>query len=185
MPSHPSQREKKILEQLQEHGSVSIKELAEALNVSSMTIHRDLNKMSAEGLVSKAHGEVTLPTKSGKTAPDNCAMCGKVVSERTAYVISLVNQEQKRACCAHCGLMLQVQTEGLWQSMTTDFLHGHMISANQAFYVVQSELNVCCVPSVLSFGSQQEAERFTKGFGGKVTYMNETIHHLQSMMQSK
>jgi DeoR family transcriptional regulator, copper-sensing transcriptional repressor len=184
MPSHSSQREKKILEQVQEHGSVSIKELARSLDVSAMTIHRDLNKLVAEGLVSKIHGEVTVRSRPEKGGGNTCAMCGKVASERTAFMISVTGGESKRACCAHCGLMLQAQTEGVLQSMTTDFLHAHMISATQAYFVVQSELSICCVPSVLSFGSKLEAVKFSKGFGGKVEDMLETINYLQHMMHT-
>ncbi len=55
-----------------------------------------------------------------------------------------------------------------------------MVSANQAVYVVGSDLNVCCVPSALSFGSQQEAEKFSKGFGGRVVNMKEALACLQS-----
>ncbi|MEW6403381.1 MAG: DeoR family transcriptional regulator [Chloroflexota bacterium] len=180
MSPNQSQREKKILQELQEHGSASIRELAESLDVSAMTIHRDVNKLAADGLVSKTHGEVTLPMARSNSA-DGCAMCGKAIDARTVFVIGISNNEQKRACCAHCGLMLQEQTEKTWQSMTADFLHGHMISANHAFYVSKSELNVCCVPSVLSFGSKQEAERFAKGFGGIVADMQGTVEYLKSM----
>lgn len=180
-----SKREKLILEEVQQYGSVSIKDLAERLEVSFMTIHRDLNKLVTEGLISKSRGEALLPTRS-KSDTDGCAMCGKVISERTAYIIHMANGERWRTCCAHCGLMLQMPMQGgLWQPMTTDFLYGHMISATQAFYVIQSELKICCVPSVLSFGSQKEAEQFMAGFGGKVATMNETFHYLQDMMTPK
>lgn len=182
MPPHPSsQREKKILEKVQEHGSVSIKELAEALDVSAMTIHRHLNKLAADGLVNKLHGEVALPSRLGKGSVNTCDMCGKSTSDRTIFVITLSGGESKRACCPHCGLMLQGQTEGPMQSMTADFLYGHMISVTQAFFVVQSELNICCVPSVLSFGSKQEAEKFMKGFGGRVDGLKGTIDFLMGM----
>jgi DeoR family transcriptional regulator, copper-sensing transcriptional repressor len=43
-------------------------------------------------------------------------------------------------------------------------------------------LNICCVPSVLTFGSRQEAEKFQKGFGGQLLGMDETVKHLQGMM---
>jgi predicted transcriptional regulator len=179
-----SQREKKILEQVREHGSVSIKELAGALDVSAMTIHRDLNKLAAEGLVSKVHGEVMAPSTPGRGGGNTCAICGKAASERTAFVISVAGGESKRTCCAHCGLMLQEQTDGVLQSMTADFLHGHMVSATQAYFVVQGELSICCVPSILSFGSKQEAGKFTRGFGGKVLSMFDAIHYLQSIMHA-
>ena len=62
--------------------------------------------------------------------------------------------------------------------MTMDFLYGHMISANQAIYLIDCDLKVCCVPTILTFGSQQEAERFQIGFGGKLASMDEAIQFL-------
>jgi nitrous oxide reductase accessory protein NosL len=80
--------------------------------------------------------------------------------------------------------MLQSQTPDVRQAMTADFLHPHMVSAKQATYVIQSELTVCCAPSVLSFGSQQDAEKFQLGFGGTLASMDEAIHFLHGMMHA-
>lgn len=176
----PAQREKIILDEVQLAGSVSLKDLAERLSVSSMTVHRDVNKLAAEGLVGKSRGEVLVSTKS-KPEADVCAMCRKQISPRTSYLLMLKNGEQKRACCAHCGLMLQTTIEDVWQAMTTDFLYGHMISANQAFFVLGSDLTICCMPSVLSFGSEVEAQKFITGFGGRVATMTEVLQHFQEM----
>jgi nitrous oxide reductase accessory protein NosL len=68
--------------------------------------------------------------------------------------------------------------------MTADFLHGHMISAGRAIYVIESQLTVCCVPSILSFGSRQEAERFRKGFGGKLADAKTTVKLLNQAMHA-
>lgn len=182
-----TERSKKILEQLQNRGHASIQELADILNVSTMTIHRDLNQLATGGLIQKVHGGAALteataiPSASTK---NSCAMCGKTISERTVFIITLSNGDQLRACCAHCGLLLQQQTEGVLHGMTTDFLHSHMVSAKQAIYLLQSELTICCAPSVLSFSSQQEAERFQSGFGGKLANMNTAIRSLHEMMHA-
>lgn len=81
--------------------------------------------------------------------------------------------------------MLQSRQEGVWQSFTTDYLHGHIVSATQAVYVLGSDLNICCVPSILSFGSEQEAERYQKGFGGILTNMRQAVRHLHGMMHDR
>lgn len=175
-------REKKILELLQKQGNASIQELAELLDVSNMTIHRDLNKLMEAGQIQKKHGGVTLAGKTVSMGEALCAMCNKPASERTIFIVQFKDGEQKRACCAHCGLMIQSQSKNTWQSLTADYLYGHMVSANQAIYVLGSELNICCVPSVLSFGSQQEAEKFQRGFGGSLMNMEEAIRHLHGMM---
>lgn len=175
-------REKKILEHLQKQGSASIQELMGVFGVSNMTIHRELNKLEEAGLIKKKHGGVTLVTSI--VGENLCAMCSKSILERTVFIVRFENGEQKRACCAHCGLMLQSQKKKTAQSLTTDYLRGHIISANQAVYVLGSELNVCCVPSVLSFGSQQDAEKFQKGFGGTLANMQGTIQYLHGMMHA-
>lgn len=184
MAANSLDRENQILEYLKSHGSASILQLAEIFGVSNMTIHRDLHKLANAGKIIKKHGGATLP-KSGMRAQEDvstCAMCGKSTSPRTLFIVKLDNGEELRACCAHCGLMLQSRSQNVWQSMTMDYLYGHMISAGQAFYLVGSMVSICCVPSILVFGSKTDAENFKKGFGGHLLGMNETIEHMRGMM---
>lgn len=184
MPNSSIDREKKMLELLQKQGSASIQALVEAFDVSTMTIHRDLNKLAETGQIKKKHGGVVLADKSSVVNEYLCAMCNKPASERTVFIVQFENGDQKHACCAHCGLMIQSQSKNAWQSLTADYLHGHMVSANQAIYIVGGELHICCVPSILSFGSRQEAEKFQKGFGGSLVNMEGAIRHLHGMMHA-
>lgn len=187
MPQSSLDRETKILEYLKENGKASIQDLVEAFGVSNMTIHRDLNKLVEAGQVQKKHGGVVLADRASQLAAGAgaCDMCGKPIPERTLFLLNLENGEQKRACCSHCGLMMiQSRTDQAWQSLTVDFLHGHMVSTTQAFYLFGSDVSVCCVPSILSFGSRQDAEKFQKGFGGMLVNMDEAVQHLRSMMQA-
>jgi DeoR family transcriptional regulator, copper-sensing transcriptional repressor len=177
-------REKKILELLKERGSLSIQELTRYFGVSNMTIHRELNKLAKAGIIKKKHGGVSLVTKSPTDEINQCTMCNKAVSERTAFIVHLENGEQKRACCAHCGLMIQSRAKDVSQSLTADYLHGHIISASQAHYILGSEVVVCCMPSILSFGSRLDAEKFQKGFGGAIASMDEAIEYLHGMMHA-
>ena len=50
--------------------------------------------------------------------------------------------------------------------MTPDFFYGTMLNVRDAWYVVQSDISLCCRPSVLSFSQREDAERFARGFGG-------------------
>ena len=50
------ERHRYILEQLQQQGSCRVAELAQALNVSEMTVHRDLNHLARQQLLRKVHG---------------------------------------------------------------------------------------------------------------------------------
>jgi DeoR family transcriptional regulator, copper-sensing transcriptional repressor len=185
MTSSSIDRDKRIIEHVQERGNATIQELADVFGVSNMTIHRDLNKLTASGILHKKHGGVSLVDNSSNSKKEQCAMCNKATSTRTVFIVQLENGDQKHACCAHCGLMLQTQMKKVSQSLTADYLHGHMISATQAIYVFGSDLNICCVPSVLSFGSQQDAEKFQKGFGGKLASMKNTIQYLQGTMYAR
>jgi DeoR family transcriptional regulator, copper-sensing transcriptional repressor len=178
MPHNSINREKKILEYLQQHGNASIQELVEIFGVSNMTIHRDLDKLEKAGHIQKKHGGAALAVTAATVEP--CAMCGKSVSERTLFLLKLENENEKRACCAHCGLMLQRHHSDAWQSLTADYLRGHMVSAKQAVYLIGCDLNICCVPSILSFGSQADAEKFQKGFGGSLVTMEQAIRHLHA-----
>jgi DNA-binding CsgD family transcriptional regulator len=174
-----SDREKQILELIKKKGNASIQELADTLSVSAMTIHRDLNRLEKKELIRKRHGSASLA--GNELGEGVCAMCGKSTHGKKVFIIYLSNGEQKTTCCAHCGLMLLTVTKGAWQSMTMDYLHGHMISANKAIYLIGCDLNVCCVPTILTFGSRQEAERFQTGFGGTLASMDEAIQHLMGM----
>jgi transcription elongation factor Elf1 len=184
MSANSINREKQILDYLHANGSASIQQLAEAFGVSNMTIHRDLNKLVVSGQIQKRHGGAILVSPIHEEREAACAMCGKPVSQRTVFIVKFESGEEKRACCAHCGLMLQSRTQSVWQAMTADYLYGHMISAGQAYYVIGSEVNICCVPSVLAFGSKPEAEKFQKGFGGQLLGMNDTVNYLHGMMHT-
>ena len=50
--------------------------------------------------------------------------------------------------------------------MPPDFFFGTMLNVREAWFVVNSAINLCCQPSVLSFSQRNVAERFAQGFGG-------------------
>lgn len=50
------QRQRFIIKQIEEKGSVNVIELAETLDVSEMTIRRDLNDLEKTGIVRRIHG---------------------------------------------------------------------------------------------------------------------------------
>jgi DeoR/GlpR family transcriptional regulator of sugar metabolism len=54
-----SQRQARILEEVQRRGAVRVSELATLLGVSDMTIRRDLDLLSGQGLLDKVHGGAT------------------------------------------------------------------------------------------------------------------------------
>lgn len=52
----PAERQLKIIELISKNGSVQVDELAKMLDVSLMTIRRDLEKMKQEGKIDRCHG---------------------------------------------------------------------------------------------------------------------------------
>lgn len=52
----PSERQFRIVEIVNQQGAVEVPELAQSLGVSEITIRRDLDKLSEEGLVIRSHG---------------------------------------------------------------------------------------------------------------------------------
>ncbi len=53
---HYVEREAVIIEKLRQHGKVMVNELAEELDVTPMTIRRDLSKLEQMGVLQKVHG---------------------------------------------------------------------------------------------------------------------------------
>lgn len=58
-----AERQLKILNIIQDSGSVQVENLAEALDVSPMTIRRDLLKLQKEGLIERCHGGAVSKTE--------------------------------------------------------------------------------------------------------------------------
>lgn len=54
------ERHRYVLETLQQHGSCKVADLAQALGVSEMTIHRDLSSLARRNLLRKVHGGAVL-----------------------------------------------------------------------------------------------------------------------------
>lgn len=162
------QRQEKIAAHLSETETCTIQELAEEFSVSSMTIHRDLDKLSEQGEVIKVHGGVMLrPSPKATDAPSTCPMCQQGVREQLAFSLQFDDGSSKQACCPHCGLMMLNMDEPSLM-LATDFLHGNKVNAVQAIYLVKPILKTCCSPAVISFELREDAQRFQQGFGGEL-----------------
>ena len=61
-----SKRHGEILRLLNEHGTVTIADLAEKLSVSLETVRRDVKPLSDDGAVVKMHGAISLPSMTGE-----------------------------------------------------------------------------------------------------------------------
>jgi DeoR/GlpR family transcriptional regulator of sugar metabolism len=179
----PNSRRTHLLEWLCEHKRATIDALSEQFGVSGMTIHRDLAELAKTGKIRKVHGGVVWVDEASAPSPSpspdgKCEMCG-VAASRMPFIIRRTDGQTHTACCAHCGLMMLMSTEGVASVLTTDFLYGRTVSARSAAYVVGSGVHLCCAPSVLSFASADDAERFARGFGGTVMAYDEALAALR------
>lgn len=178
----PNARRAIILDWLREHKRAAIESLAAQFNVSAMTIHRDVAELVKSGQVQKVHGGVVWVETLPQTQPvieGKCEMCG-VPATRMPFIMKEADGQTHTACCPHCGLMMLNHLPALSTILTTDFLYGRTVSAKSAVYVVGSDVQMCCAPSVLSFTCVGDAEKFITGFGGKLMSYDEAlmlVHH--------
>ncbi len=143
-----------------------------------MTIHRDLAGLQAAGLIHKHHGKITATARLRGNDPTQCSLCGQKIKERNTFTMIDTEGKKLHLCCPHCGLMAYSRQMNIWQTFATDFIHGHVLTASYAYYLVESELMICCSPSVLAFSSREEALKLQKGFGGKVVDFQMAIEFL-------
>lgn len=177
----PDARRELILDWVQTHKRASIESLAAHFGVSTMTIHRDVAELVKLGQVQKVHGGVALVERQAVAQTEGrCEMCA-APAQRMPFTIKRENGETHTACCPHCGLMILMGMSDVATALTTDFLYARTVSAKSAFYVVGAAVQICCVPSVLSFSCQDDAERFQRGFGGVVMGYDQALatakHH--------
>jgi DeoR family transcriptional regulator, copper-sensing transcriptional repressor len=184
MSQTPAARQRNILELLDARQILTVQELATELGVSAMTVHRDLNKLASSGRLVKTHGGVALPSQAqaGNGAPVACAMCRRPVPERSAVIMQSPRLGRMTACCPHCGLTLLERGTSADLMLVTDFLNCHVISANDATYLVGSDVESCCRPVILAFAGVDAAERFQRGFGGEIMSLAQVRHHLHHGM---
>lgn len=183
----PVERVERIRQILETKKNVKISELSSRLNVSEMTVHRDIKPLIEDGFVNKTFGGVSLATstKVEHHESNSCIYCHRPILEKTAYKLILKNQRTETACCAHCGLLRHEQLgEEVAQAICYDFLRQTTISVSLAYYVMDTSLNIgCCQPQVLSFEWEQHANQFVKGFGGTVYPFQDAVIVLQEKMK--
>lgn len=61
-----AERRSRIIAEVRRLGAVSVTELAATLQVSDMTIRRDLDSIAADGVLNKVHGGATVPRSSNE-----------------------------------------------------------------------------------------------------------------------
>lgn len=183
----PVERLARIKEIVLEQENVKIAQLSEELDVSEMTIHRDVKQLVDDGFVVKTFGGISLAQTATATPAVNnqtCTLCHRSINERFAYQLLLTNNRTERTCCSHCGLARQLQLgDQVVQAITYDFFTGTTMGASIAYFVFDPSVQItCCQPQVLAFDSEDNANKFVKGFGGKAYQLQDALKVIRKQM---
>lgn len=182
----PLERKKQILTWLEREKSLKTAEISKRLNVSEMTVYRDIKPLLDEEKVVKTSGGIALVNHSPESVPGTCSYCLK--DSRTRLSVQLITKQQQveHTCCPHCGLLRYDDIkENVSQIICTDFLQDTTISAKMATFLLNADINLnCCEPQVISFGSQQQAKQFQSGFGGELYDFHGAISVIKKQMSN-
>ncbi len=176
-------RKEEIL-RLIEEGYTTAKELARYFDVSLMTIYRTLRELEEEGKIIRRHGTIELK-KEEELKENTCAVCGKDVDLRLAFIYILKGGKKVHTCCAHCGLIAYrtLNSDKVEMAITRDFISCNPVNAFAAVYVVGSSVSPCCNPPAFVFAEKETAEKFAKGFGGYITDFSEAVVKMEELMK--
>lgn len=115
-----------------------------------------------------------------------CAVCGMDTSKypHTKYVVMTVQGEELSTCGVQCGLTLHLRLKEKFKSATaTDLLSNRSVDGEKAFYVYRSSAITDMPPGFIAFSTKTNAEKFQKGFGGKVVTYQEALDVWREQMK--
>ena len=179
-----------ILARIQENGSIQISEIAEILQVSKMTVHRDLALLEELGRLRRIHGGAVPvagtaaneqePKSLPRSKAGECLICTRPPTQHLLYTLTTRSGEQHQACCPHCGISAHLfYGDQIVMALTADYLTGKLHVAQTSHFLCGSEAAPCCHPSILTFEDEQMARRFQSGFGGTLGSLNDAIRFLR------
>jgi len=176
-------RQQKLLAIIQTGQFASIEQIVAHFDVSTPTAYRDIRALVDAGLAVKtSRGVKIAPSPEPPRLDRKCFFCSAPLSERTAFILQMQDGSQLNACCPHCGLMA-LSRLGVQSALTSDFIYGRMVNARQAVYLLESSVNLCCEPTVLSFASESDANRFQMGYGGSIFTLEQALIRLHELME--
>lgn len=116
------ERRRRLLEAVNAKGSLTVSEAEKALEVSRMTVHRDLDVLAAQGLVRKVHGGVVAVNQRGADLFDPRA---RPFEERLA-----VNREAKRAVARNVARLVAKGNTLLLDASSTVYFMSEFLPGN-------------------------------------------------------
>jgi len=115
-----------------------------------------------------------------------CIVCGMDVSKysHTRYVVTTTGGEELITCGVQCGLTLHLRLKEKFKSaMATDLLSNRSVDAQKAFFIYKSTVITDMAPGFIAFATKTNAEKFQKGFGGKVVSYQEALEIWKEQMK--
>lgn len=124
----PAEREAYIIEILKSQGVVTVEELAQKLNVTPMTIRRDLSKLESLGIASRSHGGAILNHPLQK--------------EQSYESKKAFNNEQKQKIAALAAQLVKDGDTVLLDAGTTTFELALLLKEKEDITVVTNDLKI-------------------------------------------
>jgi nitrous oxide reductase accessory protein NosL len=115
---------------------------------------------------------------SQATDPGRCGQCGMELSgyPHTLYEITWTNGTVTKTCGVQCGLIHQLKHADKYRSsVARDLLSNRSFDAGAGYYVFGATVVTDMGPGFITFDKKINAEKFQKGFGGKVMSFHEAL----------
>lgn len=146
-------RRQAILEIVQGEGTQPVLELARRLNISAVTIRRDLEELAAQGLVHRTHGSVAPAAEAPVPGLDESKTIGLVVPHSNYYFDGVILGAKAASAAAGARLVLGVSdydkatemhqvgrllakgVDGLLVAPTPNFVSGELDAEQQEWLV--------------------------------------------------
>ncbi len=171
-------RQKKILELAHQKRGITIEEIRSALNVSAMTLHRDLRDLEGKNMIRRVRGGVMMVTEDASSMPrEACAQCGGILPHHTRLTLISAQGSKIHACCCHCGFGIK-RRENFSTALGVDFIYGTVVDLEKGYFLVKPEIKICCEPAILVFAEKENAQRMQRGFGGEVMSLKDVTEWL-------
>ncbi|MCF7619827.1 DeoR family transcriptional regulator [Bacillus sonorensis] len=180
----PIKRRQQILSWIKEEETLRISDISKRLNVSEMTVYRDIKPLIDNGQVIKTAGGIAL-NRPKQQPGQMCSVCGKGLNPRLSVQIVKTDSLIEQFCCAHCAMLRYEKIKNdTAQIICRDFLVDTTISAKMAVFLLDAEIHLnCCRPQAIPFASVTDAEKFKKGFGGRLFSFEDAAHEIQKNMK--
>lgn len=111
-------------------------------------------------------------------AVERCIVCGMDVSKypHTHYVVETPDGKTYTTCGVQCGLTLHLRFKDKWKQATaSDLLSNRPFDVKKGFYVYKSSVITDMAPGFIAFKRKANAEKFARGFGGRVVTYEEAL----------